>query len=218
MGFSRVASLHLVPLVARLVLCAVFVPVGWNKIMTSGTFTGEEATTIRRLTGQSEAAPPVTPDADGDAGDASTDTNASTATEPTSSGSPSIEARRVYGLAAMLDNAGVRFPVLAAWVAAVVELVGGGLLLVGLFSRIWGLGLAIAMGVAFALTSWPVISEAGPFALEISHINKTAAQLALGALAFGVLLGGPGAISIDHGIFGRRKHDAEEEAWDQEES
>ena len=192
MGFSRVASLHLVPLVARLVLCAVFVPIGWTKIMTSSTFTGDQATAIRQLT-----ASRVT-------------FESSDATNDPDAPSDPIDARRVYGLAVELDNAGVKFPVLAAWIAAVVELVGGALLLVGLFSRIWGLGLAIAMGVAFALTSWPTLCEVGPFALEISQFNETAAQLALGGLAVGVLLGGPGAISIDHGIFGRRRHDVEE--------
>ncbi len=201
MGFSRVASLHLVPLVARLVLCAVFVPIGWTKIMTSSTFTGEQATAVRQLRGEAPTGPTTTGSEAADAG-----TGSEAANDPDSP-SDSIDARRVYGLAVELDNAGVKFPVLAAWVAAIVELVGGALLLVGLFSRIWGLGLAIAMGVAFALTSWPTICEAGPFALEISQFNETAAQLALGGLAVGVLLGGPGAISIDHGIFGRRRHD-----------
>ena len=214
MGFSRVASLHLVPLVARLVLCAVFVPIGWNKIMTSTTFTGEQAVKIRQLRGEAPVDPAATTN-----DDAKTDDGNEAAPASSESGSTpdSIQARQVYGLAAMLDGAGVKFPVLAAWVASIVELVGGGLLLVGLFSRIWALGLAIAMGVAFALTSWPTISEVGPFALEISQFNKTAAQLALGGLAFGVLIGGPGAISIDHGIFSRRKDDGED-IVDQDES
>ena len=49
MAFSRVASMHLVPLLARLALCVVFVPIGWNKIMTVQPYTGEQATAVRRL-------------------------------------------------------------------------------------------------------------------------------------------------------------------------
>ncbi len=193
MGLSRVASLHLVPLITRIVLCAVFVPIGWNKIMTTDTFTGEEAVTIRRLMSESpmEVAPPEN----------ALDTSAET------SPAEDIEARRVYSLAFMLDSHGVRYPVIAAWLTATVELVGGGLLLIGLFSRVWGIGLAIAMSVAFALTSWPIISNVGPFALEMPVFNSATAQIALATLGLGIFLGGPGGIAIDHGIFGRHHRD-----------
>ena len=56
----------------------------------------------------------------------------------------------------MLDNAGVRFPVLAAWVAVVVELVVVDWPLVGLFSRIWDSASPSPWGVALRWTSWPV--------------------------------------------------------------
>ena len=46
MGFSRVAALHLVPLLTRIVLCAVFVPAGWSKIMDKVEFSGPTAATI----------------------------------------------------------------------------------------------------------------------------------------------------------------------------
>lgn len=202
MGFSRVASLHLVPLIARIVLCAVFVPIGWNKIMTTANFTGEEAVTIRRLMNESPM-------------ESETPENASETSAETSP-AEDIEARRVYGLASMLDSSGVQYPVIAAWLTATVELVGGGLLLVGLFSRVWGIGLAIAMSVAFALTSWPVISDVGPFALEMPVFNSAAAQIALAALGLGIFLGGPGGIAIDHGIFGR--HHREKGAIREEEA
>ena len=204
MGFSRVASLHLVPLLARLALCLVFVPIGWNKIMTVETYTGDQAAAVRSLIeGPGETAPPS------DSAEASA-TKAAASSEP-------ITARGVYGLAAMLQSEGVPRPLMNAWIAAVVELVGGVFLLVGLLSRIWALGLAFAMGVAFALTSWPTLAEVGPFALDLAQFNRTAAQLGLGTLALGVVLSGPGAIAIDHGIFGSSRSSKDHESWDKEE-
>ena len=55
MGFSRVAALHLLPLLVRITLCAVFVPAGWSKIMNRAEFSGPAAATIRTLTGASTA-------------------------------------------------------------------------------------------------------------------------------------------------------------------
>ena len=63
-------------------------------------------------------------------------------------------------------------------------------------------GLLVAMGVAFALTSLDPLLASGPFGLEIPAYTKAVAQLALGALALGVFVSGPGAVAIDHSIFG----------------
>ena len=219
MGFSRVASLHLVPLLARIALCIVFVPIGWNKIMTIETFTGEQAAAVRSLVEgnapDEDASKTEAPDAaEGEA----TPSTPSTTSKPTSAAAEdSISARGVYGLAVMLDQNDVPEPVIAAWVSAAVELVGGTLLLVGLLSRIWALGLAFAMGVAFALTSWPILLEVGPFGLDLAAFNQAAAQIGLGTLAIGVLLSGPGAIAIDHGIFGAERKKPDQEAWDRDE-
>ena len=213
MGFSRVAALHLAPLLARIVLCAAFVPIGWQKIMTMETYTGSEATTIRSLRGMPSGEDASTTDAAGtsEAGDG----GQTVATDP-----DSIEARRVYGLAMMLSAKDVPYPVAAAWLAAITELVGGGLLLVGLLSRIWALGLAVTMGMAFALTSCTVIAATGPFDLALPDYLRAVSQLALGTLALMVLLTGPGAIAIDHGIFGRRPATtaaATDDSWDKDE-
>ena len=117
----------------------------------------------------------------------------------------------------MLQSEGVPRPLMSAWIASVVELVGGVFLLLGLLSRIWALGLAFAMGVAFALTSWPTLMEVGPFGLELVPFNRAAAQIGLGTLAIGLLLSGPGAVAIDHGIFGSSRSRKDQEAWDSEE-
>ena len=213
MGFSRVASLHLVPLLARLALCIVFVPIGWNKIMTVQTYTGDQAAAVRSLMeGPGEPAPST----DAEGADASA--AKSPAATPAATSEP-ITARTVYGLAAMLQSEDVPRPLMSAWIASVVELVGGVFLLLGLLSRIWALGLAFAMGVAFALTSCPILMEVGPFGFDLAQFNRAAAQIGLGTLAIGILLSGPGAIAIDHGIFGskRSSKDQDHESWDHDE-
>ncbi|MDE0888792.1 MAG: DoxX family membrane protein [Phycisphaerales bacterium] len=197
MGFSRVAALHLTPLLTRIVLCAVFVPAGWSKIMDEVEFSGPTAASIRSLTGAQEAT--STPVAFRQELTPPSETARLSAESP-------LKVRRLYGLAVMLHEAELPYPVILAWLAAITELVGGGLLLFGLFSRIWSVGLGIAMGVAFVLTSFPAIQAAGPFGLDPTAFTKASAQIALFVLALGIVLGGPGGISLDQAIFGGRTH------------
>ncbi len=192
MGCRRVAALHLVPLLARLVLAAAFIPAGWGKIMETSTIDGEEAARVRDLlaspwTDDSTAADAEAPDREGRSAE--------------SMAAP-LEVRNVLRLAVTLDQDGLPRPVVLAWAAAVAELLGGGLLVIGLLSRVWALGLAVVMGVAFALTSLEPLVTLGPFGLEKPAYIKAVAQIALGTLALGVLLTGPGAVAIDHAIFG----------------
>ena len=101
----------------------------------------------------------------------------------------------------------VSLPVILAWMAALTELVGGAMLLLGLLSRIWALGLAGAMGVAFYLVSMGKygVHTQSPFefAQNIGHYNTVCAQLGLGVLAFGIVLTGAGPLSLDRVLFGR---------------
>jgi uncharacterized membrane protein YphA (DoxX/SURF4 family) len=100
-------------------------------------------------------------------------------------------------------------PTSLAWAAALTELIGGGLILVGFLSRLWGLGLAITMGVAFYLVSMQVYGVLGMsplvYATDVARFNTTFNQLALFVLAVGVLLTGPGPASVDRLLFGRGK-------------
>ena len=214
MGFSRVAALHLVPLLARIVLCAAFVPAGWQKIMSMETFTGPDATTIRSMCDF----PGNPPTAETTETTKAAETPETTKAVETAAAEP-VEARRVYGLAAMLSQKDVPYPLAAAWIAALTELVGGGLLLVGLFSRVWALGLAVTMGVAFSFTSCPALAAAGPFDLALLDYLKAVAQLALGVLALTVFLTGPGAVALDRAIFRRRRPrpvPPPPDSWDEE--
>jgi uncharacterized membrane protein YphA (DoxX/SURF4 family) len=94
--------------------------------------------------------------------------------------------------------------------AAMTELVAGALLAIGLFSRLWGLALAVVMGVAFYLTSWPALVAvnyslfalaADPNPLALAGLSL---QSALFVLAFGIFLTGPGPVSLDRLLFGGR--------------
>lgn len=102
-----------------------------------------------------------------------------------------------------------------AWVAALTEFLGGVMILFGMLTRVWGLGLSIAMVTAFWLTTVPVfagiestgvISQALAFAEQIGDYNRAVAQLALFVLALGLVLTGAGPLSVDAILFARDPH------------
>ncbi|MDZ4830521.1 MAG: DoxX family protein [Phycisphaerae bacterium] len=228
MSFSQSAASNIVPLLARLVLAAVFIPAGYHKVMDDADFSGGEAKRLRELnvvasaaeppiqfaslvqnvpTAVPTAAPPTAPAA------APTSTPSKPTTDesptPAASGTPvapggePLKARQLHRVTLMVDKMGWQYPVVLGWVAALTELVGGVLILVGLFSRIWALGLAITMAIAFQLTSIAsYTSTSGYFhEMPISDYTRFAAQAALFALAFGVVLTGAGGFSLDRVMF-----------------
>lgn len=105
----------------------------------------------------------------------------------------------------MVHRHGLAYPVYHAYAAVIAELVGGALILIGLFSRLWGIALAGVMVVAFWFTTWPVLAAGGGpgvlFTLSIPDFNRLFCQAGLFVLAFGVFLTGPGALSLDRVIF-----------------
>jgi uncharacterized membrane protein YphA (DoxX/SURF4 family) len=119
---------------------------------------------------------------------------------------PAHEDKGLFRIALMLKQHGLAagYESLLAYVAAYTELIGGALILVGLFSRLWGLALAFTMGVAFYMTSWQgLTADAGVSAFLSSPMNASTMfiQLSLFVLAFGVFLTGAGAASIDRMLF-----------------
>ncbi len=236
MSFSQSAATNIVPLIARLVLAAVFIPAGYNKLMREAEFSGEEAKRLRELSviasadadgpfhrplivpaslRQEAPSPQAEPNAGGSTppSQPSTDEAAggATATPPSTppaagtpgsgtaangSGEP-VKARALHKVTLMVDKAGWPYQTWLAWAAAVTEFVGGACLILGLFTRIWGLGLAIAMVVAFYLTSLDAVLTTKVFGMPIPDFNRFASQLALFALSFGLLLTGAGSASID---------------------
>ncbi len=127
-------------------------------------------------------------------------------------GTTAVKARPLYKVAIMLvENTPYpeKFkPGWAAWAAAGVELGGGALILIGLVSRVWGLGLATIMGVAFYLTSMGVIVQYRVMQpLPLAEFNQVFTQIALFALAMSIALTGAGRLSIDGLIFRRGDDD-----------
>ncbi|MGC2420207.1 MAG: DoxX family protein, partial [Candidatus Acidiferrales bacterium] len=93
---------------------------------------------------------------------------------------------------------GMGFPGYFAYIAGIIETFGGGLLILGLFTRIAGLAIAGEMAVAL----WRVH---GLFSNPMA-VNNYQFPLALAAGAFALATAGAGTISLDHAIFrgGRR--------------
>lgn len=245
MRFSQTAGVAIVPTLARLVLAAAFIPVGFNKLFTTAEFdpgqaailehygvkvtpaaddevAAREAGVARHLLLQEAEIRADPPDeaASGAAPEGANEADPTPAGRDSADSVPPVieplapgiyQARAMHSITLLCHGAGwvTPGPQWMALVAALTELVGGALLLVGLFSRIWGLGLAIAMGVAFHLVSVRLngVLTTSPFAFaqDIPKFSTACAQLGLFVLAFGVCLTGPGPLSIDRFLAGRRE-------------
>lgn len=124
---------------------------------------------------------------------------------PSASPLAPLTQRGLYTLALLADRARLPFPAELAWAVAGVQLVGGACILLGLFSRVWGLLMSVILAGLFVMTSLPAVKAAGPFALHAEQQNVALAQLALFVLALGTFLVGPGALSLDRAIFRRTR-------------
>lgn len=96
----------------------------------------------------------------------------------------------------MLTQLGVPLPALMAYVVVFVELVGGLLLIVGLFSRLFALLLTINLVVAILLVKVNVGLIAPPGAIA----PGAELDLALIAGFLVILLAGPGKLSLDYAL------------------
>ncbi|MGY8756547.1 MAG: DoxX family protein [Phycisphaerales bacterium] len=89
-----------------------------------------------------------------------------------------------------------------AWSAAIAQLLGGILILVGLYTRFASLCIAVVLGVAVYLVSQHIhgMFTMNPFdwPLDSHRFIQLFAGLALGTLALGLVFGGAGGLSIDH--------------------
>ncbi|EMA48027.1 DoxX family protein [Halococcus saccharolyticus] len=104
------------------------------------------------------------------------------------------KASGIDAFAGMLAQLGVPLPTVTAWGVGVLELVGGGLLLIGLLTRLVAALLAVDMAVATVLVHLPngfVVSDGGyeyTFVLTLS--------------ALGLALSGPGVLSVRRALTG----------------
>jgi putative oxidoreductase len=96
----------------------------------------------------------------------------------------------------MQGMAHMGFPAYFAYIAGVFEFFGGWLLILGLFTRVAGLLLAVEMAVALVKVHGIV---SNPMAVENYQF-----PLALAAGAFALAALGAGLLSLDHAIFASR--------------
>lgn len=111
------------------------------------------------------------------------------------------------------------WPVRLAWAAALTELIAGGLLLIGLFTRLGGLAVAGVMGMAMWLTQIGPALQTGNTWLGFLPMNDPwnvatystfLWQLALLAAGLALVFSGPGMLSLDRWIFGKSVADDED--------
>jgi uncharacterized membrane protein YphA (DoxX/SURF4 family) len=232
MTFSQYAGTAIIPTLARIVLAVAFVSAGWNKVFKKADLTTEQAARLKTELGvEPEPAPTRTASLLQPAGlnhqfilasfrqDPAEPAGvseppppevaappAAAPTTPSTTASGKLQARQVYLLALTLHENKFPKPLWMAWLAAFTELFGGAMLLIGLFSRIWGLGLSIAMGVAFYLVTMKqngiFTMDPRTFAENQLAFNTAFCQAGLFLLAFGIFLTGAGPLSLDRILFG----------------
>lgn len=99
------------------------------------------------------------------------------------------------GFAGFLESMGVPAPLLAAYVSATTELVGGLLITIGLLTRVAAVPLAINMFVAaFTAHATSYFITNDPPGMEYA--------LNLGVVFAAIALLGPGKFSVDARLFG----------------
>lgn len=111
--------------------------------------------------------------------------------------------------------------IMLAWAAGITELLGGVLILLGFLSRFWALSLFGTMVVACWLTQVGPATISGnaflgflpqPMLADPNWTkiwNTLLWQLALMGASLAIFIGGPGKISLDGLLFGKKKADAE---------
>jgi uncharacterized membrane protein YphA (DoxX/SURF4 family) len=205
MKFLQQASSNLVPILARILLFLAFVPTGWHHAMEQTLFTGAEAARIREL---GIASAPH-----GFAGGTQMASLQDTPPLPAvAMDAQGVQARSLHELTLFFDGRGLPKPMILAWTVTIFELIGGALVLAGLFTRLWSGGLAIwALGLF--VVSTPSLGEA--FASFWKPTDPAAAmprtlalsQLGLLVLALWVTASGAGRFSLDGLIFKGRGGD-----------
>ena len=189
-------------LAIRILLFLAFLPNGIQDLgMTE--FTGADAGKVRRLL--NPVADPSQP----------TDQQIQPAglqqapSEPSSEGTieeAPITERALFKRAIVIETTGLGSPLLFAWLVVLVQIVGGSLLLLGLLSRVWALGLSVITAGNFVLLTMPAICDQPMmfFSPSGDHMIQLlgASQLGLFGCSLTVLFCGPGAFSMDRLLFG----------------
>ena len=187
-----------VPLLARILLCLAFIPSGWHHAMNWTEFTGPQADRLRELGVSS----PVMRGS----GEALVRLGGAQAAPATDSGAAAngvLQARSLHELTLDFDQRGMPKPFIAAWVVAIFELVGGGLLLLGLMSRVWAAGIAFWAIALFGLSGLHGVNWADLWATTVPMRTSMISLILVATLALGIAFAGPGSFSLDALVFRR---------------
>jgi len=242
MSFSHAAAAHVVPLLSRLAIAAVMIPLGWTDLTTTSTFTGEDAAWIARLevaaSSPSSAASTiawirqVTESPEGSPNTA--DTPATQASEPAESTPPVsspeaptepvlpaaeatlpssvmevelvssdevVTARHLHRWSILFAEAGAPGSVPLAWTTALLEVIGGSLLVLGLVTRVWGVLYAALFASLIWILGIPYSAPNYLFGADVAAFESVAAGLGMLVLSLGLALTGGGFLSLDRAIF-----------------
>ena len=216
-----------VQLLARIVLFLAFVPTGWHHAMHIGNFSGEAGARLRELgivsmqgwTDHGTGMQRTSADSPAEDGTGMPRTDALVFVRVARQGAeaPSIptdaanardlNTRSLHELTLVFDTHGLPRPEIWAWTVTAFELFGGSLILLGLFTRLWAMGLTV-WAIALLLLNTPSGAIAWDSVWQTTDPNLAAVrtlvlmQLSLIVLAASLLLTGAGKLSLDGVIFG----------------
>ncbi len=194
MAFRETYAFKFLPFIVRLVLCAVFLPAGWHKIMNTTEFSLVDA---NRLLAVGVSAEGLDWQRIQTTGFGSKSSEAQSTDSQSAAKTPPRSARSLYKVSLIAESAGLPYPAIAGWLVGLIELGGSILLLMGAFSRIFAFGIACDMAATFWMTSWATVAESGWWTIQEASRNQAIAQVALFLLAVNIVLIGPGFLSVD---------------------
>ncbi len=200
MRWSERLAIGFVPLLARLLLCAALLPLGWHQVFTTRAYSARDASRLGAIGVTANGLDFSRVKATGPTwagGEASTTALAGADTP--------LTARSLYSVALECEAGGLPWPALAAWAVALTELVGPLLLVAGFFARIAAFAVSVVMMGALAATSIPALRASGWWSLPDDDHTRLWMQGGLIALALTVLLVGPGWLTAERVLSPRAK-------------
>ena len=195
MRWSERFATGLVPLMARALLCAALLPLGWQKVFTLTAFSATDTATLNRIGLGDDGLDWSRVQATGPSWQSASPETLAAAPATTSQGP--LTARSLYRIALVCDAGGVPFPAIAAWLVALTELVGSLMLIAGFFARRAAFAVACIMGGAIWMTSLPALRANGWWSLPMDDYLRLWTQCGLMMLALVVLLSGAGWLTVD---------------------
>jgi uncharacterized membrane protein YphA (DoxX/SURF4 family) len=181
------------PLLTRLLIVAVLLPLGWRLAFSTVPFSPAESARLQSM-GVTDAGVDFARVRSTLPGSASEQQPAPTSAP--AAGTPLSEGRALYRVSLTADAAGFPAPALAGWLTAVLLLGGSVLVGAGAFTRLTAALLALLSATAFWVDCLPAI-RGGYWSLDSATLVHAGAHLALFILCANLLCLGGGALCVD---------------------